>query len=442
MKIRTIIFITSLILIFNLNAQTKKVLFIGNSYTEANNLPLMISNLSSSMGKTLEYETHTMGGARFMGHWNGLTNSGLFEKIKGGGFDFIVLQGQSQEVAFPDVQFYSDVYPYAEKLDSIIKLYSPQSKVVFYMTWGYRYGDSVNCQFFSPFCNFWSMTERLYHNYSLMASDFNSWIAPVGAAWRESISRDSTIVLHSSDNSHPSLNGTYLSSCVFYSTFFHDSIFSQDIPSGMNSNSCQYLQNISNTIVFDSLAYWLQNQSPCGNPANLSHELNFIESDSSFVIYDLSWTGTGLYYDLRYKKTDQEDWQRVLVDQNTYQLSLSSGDWQWRVKSLCDNFSQSYWIDTSLSFTTSLYEIPKNISTFNIYYSQEYSKLIINIENINEDADIEVINLNGQVLINDSAKPIDSMIQRKLDLNNFNDGLYIIRIKTKLREYSYKIIKS
>ncbi|MFA6805827.1 MAG: hypothetical protein WCR29_00255 [Bacteroidales bacterium] len=156
MKKYIIYFFLSLSCLLSLNAQNKRVLFIGNSYTEVNNLPSMISSLSTSMGKTLDYETHTMGGARFMTHWNSISSSGLLQKIQTGNFDFIVIQGQSQEVAFPDDQFFPKVYSYAKKLDSIIKLNSPQSKVVFYMTWGYRYGDALNCPSFPPFCTYWS----------------------------------------------------------------------------------------------------------------------------------------------------------------------------------------------------------------------------------------------------------------------------------------------
>ena len=110
MKIKTILFLLSFSVLFNLNAQDKKVLFIGNSYTDVNNLPLMVRNISTSMGKTLKYETHTAGGAQFSTHWNSIATSGLLEKIQTGDFDYIVLQGQSQEVAFPDGQFNSSVY--------------------------------------------------------------------------------------------------------------------------------------------------------------------------------------------------------------------------------------------------------------------------------------------------------------------------------------------
>lgn len=442
MKIKTILFLLSFSVLFNLNAQDKKVLFIGNSYTDVNNLPLMVRNISTSMGKTLKYETHTAGGAQFQNHWNYIASSGLLEKIQTGDFDYIVLQGQSQEVAFPDGQFNSSVYPYAKKLDSIINFYSPQTKVVFYMTWGYRYGDANNCLYYPPFCTYFSMSERLYQNYSLMAHDFSSLIAPVGAAWRKSIITDSTLVLHSGDNSHPSLEGTYLASCVFYSTFFQDSLSSQDVPPGMNAANCAFLQNISNTIVFDSLAYWLQNENVCDNPTNLTHQISFSTSDTLSAICDLSWNGTSPSYDLRYKRINEENWQRVVVNQNTYQLNLPSGNWQWRIKSLCDNTSQSFWVDTSFAFTASLYQINQNTSSFNVYYTKEIGKIIINIENIYEDLEIEIIDLRGQALIRLNAKPKSGNLKTEIDINNLSNGLYIVKIKSNSSSNSFKIIKT
>ena len=43
--------------------------------------------------------------------------------------------------------------------------------------------------------------------------------APVGMAWKKSIAIDSTINLYSSDNSHPSIYGSYLAACTFYQVF-------------------------------------------------------------------------------------------------------------------------------------------------------------------------------------------------------------------------------
>ena len=52
----------------SLQAQPKKVLFIGNSYTEVNNLPLLVQQVSESAGDRLEYQSNTPGGCRFLQH--------------------------------------------------------------------------------------------------------------------------------------------------------------------------------------------------------------------------------------------------------------------------------------------------------------------------------------------------------------------------------------
>lgn len=236
-----------------LGQEAKKVLFIGNSYTAVNNLPSVFSDLANSQNKQVYCEAITPGGTTFYAHLN---STGAVNKIREGSWDYIILQGQSQEVAFPDGQFMQQVYPFAKQLDSIAKAYNPQTRVIFYMTWGYRYGDPINCQFYEPFCTFESMSERLRDNYTLMAQDFHSDVSPVGAAWLNSWQTDSTIVLHSSDNSHPNINGTYLAACCFYEIIFKDSLSNAYYPASIDINTANYLQNIATQTTYNNLSLW------------------------------------------------------------------------------------------------------------------------------------------------------------------------------------------
>lgn len=242
-------------LLFTINAwaqDTTRVLFVGNSYTFVNDLPSIIKSISETKGHIIESEEFLAGGATLSAQWN---NDALKQRIAQGGFDFMVLQGQSQECAFPQEQFLSQVRPYAKSLDSLFKAYNPNGKVVFYMTWGYRYGDAVNCEFYPPFCSYWSMTQELYNNYRQMALDFGSIVAPVGAAWRYSMIEDTNIVLHASDNSHPNQNGSYLAACVFYSTLFVDSC-NTSFYGDLAQDSALRMQRIANKVVLDSLSWW------------------------------------------------------------------------------------------------------------------------------------------------------------------------------------------
>lgn len=255
--------------VFCLYAQdTKNVLFIGNSYTHVNDLPRLVKDLSHSMGEAIYCESITPGGARFMTHSQ---NSSVISKLQEGRWDFVVLQGQSQEVAFPDSQFYNEVYPYARELDSLAKVFNPDAKVLFYMTWGYRYGDQVNCQYYPPFCTFESMSWRLRNNYSLMANDFSSWVSPVGAAWSYSIERNPDIVLHSEDNSHPSIQGSYLAACCFYIMMSGNSVGSDYLPSGVSMEEGDFLRSVANRVVFDSIDYW-RNQTSSLEEVALTNE--------------------------------------------------------------------------------------------------------------------------------------------------------------------------
>lgn len=45
--------------------ETRKVLFLGNSYTEANNLPLIVSELATNTGDVLIYDSNTPSGYTF-----------------------------------------------------------------------------------------------------------------------------------------------------------------------------------------------------------------------------------------------------------------------------------------------------------------------------------------------------------------------------------------
>ncbi len=239
---------------FSLSAQDEvRVLFLGNSYTATNSLPTLFKNLAISEGKSVYCDVVAPGGHGFYSH---AYEPEQVSKIEQGNWDVIVIQGQSQEAAFPDGQFYWSVYPSARAADSVAKLHNPQARVMFFMTWGYRYGDPSNCYFYDEFCTFTSMTHRLKHNYLVMASDFGSEVCPVGAAWYNSWENDSTVVLHSGDNSHPALNGSYLAACCFYESIFKERLENAAYPSGVSAANAAFLQECANRVVYDSLSYW------------------------------------------------------------------------------------------------------------------------------------------------------------------------------------------
>ncbi len=126
-KILTILLIAGTL---TANAQQKKVLFLGNSYTSVNGLPTLVKNIALSFGDLMTIDQYTPGGKQLNQHVNDPTT---LSKIASQNWDNVVIQEQSQLPSFSPGQVAWQVYPHAETLcDSIRSNYSC-SEPVFYM---------------------------------------------------------------------------------------------------------------------------------------------------------------------------------------------------------------------------------------------------------------------------------------------------------------------
>lgn len=190
-----------------------KVLFLGNSYTEYNNLPKLLSSMALSTGDTILTDANTPGGHTLMGHSNNATS---LAKINSQAWDYVVLQEQSQLPSFPEADVQEMVYPYARKLDSLIHLNNACTQTVFYMTWGRKNGDAQNCPTWPPVCTYAGMDSLLALRYKKMADNNKALLSPVGAVWKYLRANNPSVELYNPDESHPSLAGSYAAACSFY----------------------------------------------------------------------------------------------------------------------------------------------------------------------------------------------------------------------------------
>jgi len=251
---RKLIFILTLIPLFIFSQQTKDVLFVGNSYTFYNDLPEMVKQIALSFGDTLNYESSTPGGASFGMH---ATNTTTISKINQQVWDYVVLQAQSQEPSLSTHYVITNVYPAVQSLIDIIENNSTCIDPMFFMTWGRKYGDASNCAPWPPVCTYLGMQQQLRLRYLDFSFTHDASCSPVGMAWKESISQDSTLNLYSPDNSHPSVYGTYLSACTFYASIFKNSpLGTTYIPNGIDTVTASFLQDIASNTVLDSLSIW------------------------------------------------------------------------------------------------------------------------------------------------------------------------------------------
>lgn len=257
---KKILLLTIAILLFKISFSQEeiRVLFLGNSYTYVNDLPKIIKDIAINEGKVFTYESVTPGGCTLFQHLDSQTS---MSKIRQGNWDYVILQEQSQ---LPVIDYYrhNTLKPSYKALHDSILLYNPEAKVVGYMTWGRRYGgqqcvnfgDGLYCS--ANFADFNHMQDTLTAAYCENAYATNSYVAPVGEAWKSALAADPSLVLHSSDNSHPSYDGSYLAACVFYSVFWNKSSVGIYHDKQIDGTKAELLQTISDEVFFNNLEKW------------------------------------------------------------------------------------------------------------------------------------------------------------------------------------------
>lgn len=282
---KTFFFVVVFAPIFVFSQQTKEVLFVGNSYTFYNDLPNMVKQIALSFGDSLNYDQNTPGGATLQMH---SANTQTLSKISQQQWDNVIIQCQSQEPSFSPSQVSNDVFPYAQILIDSIESNNICTEPIFFMTWGRKYGDQQNCQFYPPICTYVGMQQRLRESYLDMTFNHNATCSPVGMSWKESIAQDSALNLYSSDNSHPSIYGSYLAACTFYATIFKKSpIGSTYMPIGIGHATAVSLQTIASNTVLDSLSTWnIFNADFTFNVNNDTATFNNLSSNFESVLWD------------------------------------------------------------------------------------------------------------------------------------------------------------
>ncbi len=251
-KIYSLLVLALMALSLSAQGTSKNVLFIGNSYTDVNNLPLLVQQVAQSMGDDLTYQSNTPGGCTFMQH---CTNQSM-NLIQQGGWDVVVLQEQSQYPSFPDNQVQNEVFPYAAQLVQAVYANNPGGEAMFYMTWGRKYGDSQNAIYFPVLGSYEGMDSMLYERYMYMARTNDASVSPVGRVWRYLRTNNPSIELYQSDNSHPSLAGSYAAACCFYTMIFKRNPELITFRSTLDEATAATIRAAVRTVVFDNLSFW------------------------------------------------------------------------------------------------------------------------------------------------------------------------------------------
>jgi hypothetical protein len=197
-----------------------RVLFVGNSLTEANDLPGEVESLAAAGGRRLETGAVVVGGYSLEDHWG---SSDAPQKILGGDWDVVVLQqGPS---ALPESQAHLKLW--ARRFAALAKRGGARPGLL--TVWPESYRRSA--------------LGAVIASYRNAAKAAGADLYPAGDAWRRAWACDRTLALYGSDGFHPSSLGTYLAALVVYGRLFKAPLLTAALrPESVASRTARMLQ--------------------------------------------------------------------------------------------------------------------------------------------------------------------------------------------------------
>lgn len=170
-----------------------RVLFIGNSLTAANDLPLMVHALAYADRRNLVVDWVVLSGASLEDHWN---EGSALRKLRSGHWHLVALQQGPSSLPESRVNLREWTARFAAEI------YAVRARPVLFMVWP---GVERNAFF-----------DDVRQSYALAAEDVGGIFAPAGEALRRAAVLDPSAAIYDSDLFHPSVAGTYAAALSIY----------------------------------------------------------------------------------------------------------------------------------------------------------------------------------------------------------------------------------
>ena len=223
-------------------AASVSVLFIGNSLTQANDLPTVFKRFAaeSSLHVDVDVRSITPGGALFYDHWRrGEAVARLREQHP----NFLILQGQSTEPLFAPQNFSYYAALFKTEADRV------GARTVLFSTWARPTSDPYYKESTSGGSPA-EMQTRLNSAYASLAQTTGATLAPVGVAWQRAQQVASEIQLLDGTQ-HPSPAETYLASAILFRVVFNTSPVGCTYYGGLPQTTAHTLQRIADEVTLN-----------------------------------------------------------------------------------------------------------------------------------------------------------------------------------------------
>jgi hypothetical protein len=220
-------------------APSVSILFVGNSLTQANDLPTVLKRFAaeSPLHPEIDVRSITPGGAMFYHHWKkGEAIAMLREQHP----DFLILQGQSTEPLFASQNFTYYAGLFKAEADQV------RATTVLLSTWA----RPANDPYYKDPTSGGSPAEmqiRLNAAYASLAMNLGAKLAAVGVAF-DCAHHDAPTIELLDGTQHPSPAGTYLAAAVLFRVLFNSSDVTSAYYGGLPKETALSLQRVARAV--------------------------------------------------------------------------------------------------------------------------------------------------------------------------------------------------
>ncbi|MDG1729267.1 MAG: SGNH/GDSL hydrolase family protein [Algibacter sp.] len=168
-----------------INKETYNLLFIGNSLTSTNNLPLIIKTKAKYSGYNIETEMITLPNYAISDHWKKGEVQNLIRSKK---YDVVIIQqGPSSQSKGRQI-----LIDYGKKYNAICK--ENKALLAYFMVW--------------PSLQNYDTFDDVIKNYEIAAVENDAILCPVGKHWKHYFESSKKFDYYGVDNFHPSKKGS------------------------------------------------------------------------------------------------------------------------------------------------------------------------------------------------------------------------------------------
>lgn len=209
------------------------VLFVGNSLTFVNELPVVFQRLARSGGHEITAEDESVGGFTLLDHARRPMTRKVIDDSP---WDVVVLQEQS---LVPAVREWREASTVEAGRDLVSWVRRAGARPLLFMAWPRERGvPEIGLPSYT------ALRRAVIEGYREAGRDLGVQVVPVGVAWDLATRRRDVPPLWS-DGNHPTMAGTYLAACVFYAAILGENPAGIEFRAGLPEHVAAVLQRIA-----------------------------------------------------------------------------------------------------------------------------------------------------------------------------------------------------